>query len=565
MKKILQKLAAVTIAAGTLISLGISAFAEEAKTETVSKGWVQDGSGWRYRYSDGSITDNGDERVIGGIAYDFSAGGYEIGKYTGIIEESGRRYKEGLPYTGLLKTSGEKYKFCLDGYELIGEYRIGNQLYSFDDKGIYEDEGVPDIKAEDIKILCTNDIRKMLDRPDGENYDLTKLKRVKLWHDGKWVRCIKKYRSKSDDLKEGYYRVDGTDGKPIIFKAVPNIRIDSKEIYLYNGSRHFSVSFTAEDISKNLKADNITAEVTSDDTGETIQPPTCGTPSADSEYKAEFTMNIPELTGCNYRITVRAGDEEIVKKFRIETLKITPWRDEYSLKERDLNIIFSVKNSHVDTAYVNRNVTDLYVEENGNWLPADDFPLEEDGTVTLKEGQLTEAVLPMKPSYYKASKLKTGRYRAYIEGAGYCEFTLTQDDPKHDSLPFEKISGDNVEKITMSSVPCGTDDEHTVTLTPGDGYFENAVMYLRQLELKGKAPKNNDKAGFGGFTVTVYLKDGTKITADYRDFGEVKINDGERFMVCGEDVYIALNDYLTELLGLDKYYYGYMHPYTPEQ
>ncbi len=567
MKKILQRLAAVTIAAGTVISAGAAAFAEEVETETVSKGWVQEGSGWRYRYGDGSITDNGDVRVIDGVAYRFSFGGYEIGKFSGEADIPGpdRRYEDGLPFTGVRKNNfpppQDGYRFYLDGYMLIGEYRIGDKLYSFDNSGYYEGDGDPGLKEEDIKVMCSAEIRKMLNRREGEKFSLTELKRIKVWDKGEWVRCIGKHRSKSDDLKEGYYLIDGADGKPVIFRAVPNIRIVSKETYLYNGSRHFSVSFTAEDISKTIKAADINVEVICDDTGKAVAPPTGGCASVDSEYKGEFTVNIPELTGRNYRIVARAGDEEIVKKFRVETLFIKPWRDEYSLKEKDLNIVFTIKNYSPDTASVNRNVTDLYVEENGSWLPADDFPLEEDNTVTLKEGQLTEAVLPMKPPYYNVSKLMAGRYRAYIEGAGYCEFTLTQDEPKHDSLPFEKISGDNVKKIVMSSVPCGTDDKHTVTLTPGDGYFENAVMYLRQLELKGKAPKDNDKAGFGGFTVTVYLKDGTKITADYRDFTEVKINEGARFMNCNEEVYIALNDYLTEMLELDKHYYGYVHPY----
>lgn len=596
--------------AGILVSAAKNTSAETAAEETAPKytGWEPCETGWLYLKEGVPIT--GGSCRINGVYYKFSVHGVCIGTVTGWAGK--RYYKDGLPHTGWVEDNAGK-QYCLDGYPVTGDYQIGDTVYSFDRKGIYTGESSHALLtascAESVSADAEKITVKVTHNGGSKEYLVGNPEKMERWENGKWKRCGKSYlyavddigmiidgtddcspnsaavafypsRYMGGDMPAGYYRIAVPYGESnnysktkkdvyAVFEAVPAVEAKpSKEVFLTNGRNDTAVSIIAAVNSEkeNLKPETLASSLKL----ELMKKNASGwEPCEDNGYSAGYTDNENELEiaaefpaeAGYYKAMINLGGKDYSVPFRVISIEPIPWLDEYSLKGDDTAVSFTLYNRYEETVKAGTDLINLVKKENGQWTDMHDKAarfdcIEIDPTYTSLETDQKTALTFDLSGLYDTSKLTAGNYAVWIDGIGYAEFKLTDEEPKSGDFPFAGIKAGDVKEIQLIMQECGGDHETKVSFKKGE-YFDRTLDHLRQLKFEKAYEKySNDKAGFGGFEVVVRLNGGKKKTLSYRDSDAVIYNGGKVYK-CNWQVYYALKDFLIEDSGIDKYYYGY--------
>ena len=616
MKNFASKLTAILAAAVMTVSAAGMSVSADTETDTPKyTGWSSDEYGWQY-LSDGvpyMIESYNDIISVNGVCYDFSYSGYCIGTYTGWSKTGKCYYQDGLPHTGWIEDDGSR-QYCLGGYPVTGDFQIGDRIYSFDKKGIYTGKSTPalltascgeSVSADAEKISVTV---KYNDGNDNISYAVGEPAKMERWENGKWKRCGKSsqyaldgiayelgglgdcsvnstevafypHRYMGGDMPAGYYRVIvpvsyGETKKDLyaVFKAVPPVEVKmSEEIYIANNARNTTVSIN---IDINSEKDTLKAEKLLDGIKLEVQQKTesgwetcedfgyaAGYP--DKENKLEISGEFFPGTGYTgyYRTILTVGGKEYTAPFRIDNIWATPWLDEYSLKNDDITVSFTVRNKFDNSVKIGTDLISLFKKESGGWKDMQDTAgrfdcIEIDPSyITLEAGHFTALSFKLS-EYYDTSKLKAGDYAVLIDGVGYAEFKLTDNEEKAGDFPFANLKAEDIKEIRIISYECGSDHKITASFKNGS-YFERSFDYLRQLKFKNAIEKySTDAAGGGHLEVIVRLKNGRKKTLYFYESSAVLYN-GSKTYICSKYVYPALYDFVIENNDVDRYYYGY--------
>ena len=223
MKKNTRTIAAAAAAIMAFSSLG---------TAVCAQGWENTDSGTKYVLSNGENAAGG-IYIIGGKAYKFDKDGNSAGEYSGWTKKNGvrRYYKNGTPYTGWLKSSAGR-KYALDGWLMTGEFPIGNDIYKFNENGIYESKTEAPVVLKCPETISLNAKEITVDvSPNNDNtYMLCEgITKIEHWENGKWADCAPDgfpvadnlfyftqceqlgfdfgFDMLEDGLSEGYYRL----------------------------------------------------------------------------------------------------------------------------------------------------------------------------------------------------------------------------------------------------------------------------------------------------------------------------------------------------------------------
>ncbi|MCX4256861.1 MAG: hypothetical protein OSJ54_08025 [Oscillospiraceae bacterium] len=619
MKKLAKQLTVIfsaavmtVLSAGILVSAAENAPAETAPTDTSQTetpkytGWEPCETGWLYLRDGVPITS--DSYRIDGVYYRFSVPGTCIGTVTGW---SGKRYyKDGLPHTGWVEDNAGK-QYCLDGYPVTGDFQIGDTVYSFDRKGIYTGESTPALLTASCAESVSADAEKIpitVKYNDGNNnimYGIGEPAKMEHWENGKWKRCGKSSQYAVDDIMhelgglgdcsvnsaevmfypnrymggdmpDGYYRIVvpcnySKTQKDIyaIFEAVPAVEVKpTKEVFLTNGRNDTTISIIAMVNSKKetLKPETLASSLKLEIMKKTVlgwEPCEDNGYSAgytDSENELEIAAEFPAEAGY-YKAMINLGGKDYSVPFRVTSIAPIPWLDEYSLKNNDISVSFTLYNRYEETVKVGTDLINLVKKENGQWTDMQDRAarfdcIETDPAYTALDADQKTALTFDLSDLYDTSKLTAGDYAVWIDGAGYAEFRLTDKETKSGDFPFAGIKAGDVKEIQLIMQECGGDHETKVSFKKGE-YFDRTLDHLRQLKFEKAYEKySNDKVGFGGFDVVVRLNGGKKKTLSYRDSDAVIYNGGKVYK-CNWQVYHALKDFFIEDSGIDKDYYGY--------
>ena len=619
MKKLAKQLTVIfsaavmtVLSAGILVSAAENAPAETAPTDTSQTetpkytGWEPCETGWLYLRDGVPITS--DSYRIDGVYYRFSVPGTCIGTVTGW---SGKRYyKDGLPHTGWVEDNAGKQYF-LDGYPVTGDFQIGDTVYSFDRKGIYTGESTPALLTASCAESVSADAEKIpitVKYNDGNNnimYGIGEPAKMEHWENGKWKRCGKSSQYAVDDIMhelgglgdcsvnsaevmfypnrymggdmpDGYYRIVvpcnySKTQKDIyaIFEAVPAVEVKpTKEVFLTNGRNDTTISIIAMVNSKKetLKPETLASSLKLEIMKKTVlgwEPCEDNGYSAgytDSENELEIAAEFPAEAGY-YKAMINLGGKDYSVPFRVTSIAPIPWLDEYSLKNNDISVSFTLYNRYEETVKVGTDLINLVKKENGQWTDMQDraarfYCIETDPAYTALDADQKTALTFDLSDLYDTSKLTAGDYAVWIDGAGYAEFRLTDKETKSGDFPFAGIKAGDVKEIQLIMQECGGDHETKVSFKKGE-YFDRTLDHLRQLKFEKAYEKySNDKVGFGGFDVVVRLNGGKKKTLSYRDSDAVIYNGGKVYK-CNWQVYHALKDFFIEDSGIDKDYYGY--------
>ena len=611
--KVIFSAAVMTVlSAGILVSAAENAPAETAPTDTSQTetpkytGWEPCETGWLYLRDGVPITS--DSYRIDGVYYRFSVPGTCIGTVTGW---SGKRYyKDGLPHTGWVEDNAGKQYF-LDGYPVTGDFQIGDTVYSFDRKGIYTGESTPALLTASCAESVSADAEKIpitVKYNDGNNnimYGIGEPAKMEHWENGKWKRCGKSSQYAVDDIMhelgglgdcsvnsaevmfypnrymggdmpDGYYRIVvpcnySKTQKDIyaIFEAVPAVEVKpTKEVFLTNGRNDTTISIIAMVNSKKetLKPETLASSLKLEIMKKTVlgwEPCEDNGYSAgytDSENELEIAVEFPAEAGY-YKAMINLGGKDYSVPFRVTSIAPIPWLDEYSLKNNDISVSFTLYNRYEETVKVGTDLINLVKKENGQWTDMQDRAarfdcIETDPAYTALDADQKTALTFDLSDLYDTSKLTAGDYAVWIDGAGYAEFRLTDKETKSGDFPFAGIKAGDVKEIQLIMQECGGDHETKVSFKKGE-YFDRTLDHLRQLKFEKAYEKySNDKVGFGGFDVVVRLNGGKKKTLSYRDSDAVIYNGGKVYK-CNWQVYHALKDFFIEDSGIDKDYYGY--------
>lgn len=603
MKKFTKQLSAILTAA--VMTVSAAGMSVSAKTDTEKyTGWVSSENGWQYMSNGSPYKEK--SREVDGVVYDFSMNGYCIGKYTGWRSESGikRRYSEGLPYTGWTKSKDGSRKYFLDGYAVTGDFQIGNKVYSFGSDGVY----TGNVRSLTLTAECesrvstdTEKISVTLKNLDGRHYEYGVLSQMERWEKGKWVSCFKEYKDKNgavlafpaigisltkkgetDTLDfnpqtytnftftEGYYRIpigSAIYSSPkrenyevyAMFQAVPPVELKiSEEIYLSDNFHDTTISIIAD---INSQKDTLKAETAMYGATIEIQKKTaagwedcenhdCAVGYTDNENKLEIDSAFLAEAGY-YRAVVTVDGEKYITPFRVDSLTATPWLEEYSLKNGNITVSFTVHNKYCKPVKIRTDLFTLYKRENGKWEHISEAQIgitclgEIPEYTTLESGQRTALSFNL-TSYYDTSKLKAGTYAVFISGAGFTEFRLTDKEQKADEFPFTKIEASDIKEIQLIYYECGSGEIVYKSSFVGGEKLSRCTNYLRQLKFE-KVIENysNNSEGGDNFEIVVRLKNGRKKTLFFCENSAVIYNGGKVYK-CGEYAYSALYDFLIE-------------------
>lgn len=624
MKKALKQFTAIftaTVMTFSVLGISVSAESENASAETSAAeaqkytGWESCETGWLYLkdgvpYVSKYYTDS---LRIDGIHYDFSMYGVCIGKYTGWSESGNRYYRDGLPHTGWVEDNAGK-QYCLNGYPVTGDFQIGDTVYSFDGKGIYTGESEPAVLTASCDEMISADAKKIsitVKYNDGNNnkeYSIGEPAKMERWENGKWKRCGKSAQYDVDDvlyelgglgdcsvnftevpfypnrymggdMPTGYYRITVPCGEGgnysktkknvyAVFKAVPTVEVKmSEDIYLSDGSTDIDFQAFVKVNSEKLEINDISVKIeektnsgweTAVEEFKYDKNAACDSVSADGTITVDGSM--PAKTGY-FRAALNINGKEYTAPFRVAALAPIPWLDEYSLKDNDITVSFTLYNRYEKSVRIRTDLHSLFKKENGKWTDIQDRArrsgiAEADPQYTALEADHKTALTFDLSDLYDTSKLTAGDYAVWIDGVGYAEFRLTDKETKSGEFPFAGIKAEDVKEIQLIMHECGGDHEIKASFKKGE-YFDRTLDYLRQLKFEKAYEKySNDSVGFGGFEVVVRLNSGKKKTLSYRASDAVVYNGGKVYK-CNWQVYPALNDFLIEDSGIDKYYYGY--------
>lgn len=638
MKKSARQLTAIfTAAVMTFSSAGIlvsaeekNASAETAAEETAAKytGWEPCEKGWLYLKDGVPVTS--DSCRINGVYYDFSFPGPCIGTVTGWAGK--RYYKDGLPHTGWVEDNAGK-QYCLNGYPVTGDFQIEDTVYSFDRKGIYTGESSPALLTASCGGTVSADAEKItvtVKYNDGNNnimYGIGEPAKMEHWENGKWKRCGKSFQYAVDDIMhelgglgdcsvnstevmfypnrymggdmpEGYYRIVvpcnySKTKKDIyaVFEAVPAVEVKmSEDIYVSDGLDDIDFRAYVKVNSEKLKVKNISVKIEEKTASgwETAvekfmyEPDaSCDSVSADGTISVDGSM--PAEAGY-YRAALHINGKDYYAPFRIDKIWAAPWLDEYSLKSDDITVSFNVRNRYEKPVKISTDLRSLFKKENGEWTDMsekagrDDAPAETAPSYTaLEKGRITLNFDLSK--YYDTSKLTAGDYAVWIDGVGYAEFKLTDEEPNTSSFPFAGLKADDIKEIQLKfsnvsmdvttvirggngkiSNTIGEEDQYGVTkataIVKDDEQLERVIDYLRQFEL-GEAYTKKDTYCGGTVRVIVRYKNNTKKTLDFT-YVELATYNGKRKYYCTDRLYYAVDDLIKET---NKEYYAMRKQY----
>lgn len=640
MKKSAKQLTAIfTAAVMTFSSAGIlvsaaekNASAETAAEETAPKytGWEPCEKGWLY-LKDGVPVANESYR-INGIYYDFSFPGPCIGTVTGWAGK--RYYKDGLPHTGWVEDNAGK-QYCLDGYPVTGDFQIEDTVYSFDRKGIYTGESSPALLTASCGGTVSADAEKITVKVThnggSKEYLVGNPEKMERWENGKWKRCGKSYlyavddigmiidgtddcspnsavvafypnRYMGGDMPVGYYRIAVPYGESnnysktqkdvyAIFEAVPAVEVKmSEDIYVPDSLDDIDFRAYVKVNSEKLKVKNISVKMekktasgweTAVEKFKYEPDASCASISADGIISVDGSM--PAEAGY-YRAVLHINEKDYYAPFRIDKIWVAPWLDEYSLKSDDITVSFNVRNRYEKPVKISTDLRSLFKKENGEWTDMsekagrDDVPAETARSYTaLENGRITLNFDLSK--YYDTSRLTAGDYAVWIDGVGYAEFKLTDEEPNAGSFPFAGLKADDIKEIQLndSSISMdvttvirggngkitntiGEEDQYGITkataIVKNDEQLERVIDYLRQFEL-GEAYTKKDTYCGGTVRVIVRYKNNTKKTLDFT-YVELATYNGKRKYYCTDRLYYAVDDLIKET---NKEYYAMRKQY----
>lgn len=504
MKKTIARLSAVLAAILLYVSsIGVEAFAS-VDALTKYSGWVNCGDGWKYMSKGEYLVK---DTIINGVLCTFSSDGCYLGGKNGWVNEKSRKryYSEGEPFTGWVTDNDGTIKYCLDGCCVKGKFPIGDELFSFDGKGVYKYESskldifavCEDVPTDSKKISLT-----VMQGNDNGDYFIAAPYKLERWENGKWADCIgRAVKYETDDtaveisvqddngsvqngtsvvfyptryiggsLTEGYYRLsmrgfdNSADNREFydvyaVFEAVPPVEAEmSEELYTGDSSGNITVSMLVKINSQReeYKMDKISNKIAVDleyktENGwqlcEDFGYSYSGSVKDDSEI--EIFCFMPFRAGY-YRATAYLGNKKYIKTFRVEKYPIEPWLDEYSLNSGDITVSFSLFNRNANPVVFGKDPAKLYKKENGEWKPvqaaANIRSTGEKDTVK----QYQRAAIDFRLSdYYDVSKLEAGNYAVRIEGIGLAEFKLTDSAPSVKDMPFINLKTDDIKEIQL--------------------------------------------------------------------------------------------------------------------
>lgn len=635
MKKSAKQLTAIfTAAVMTFSSAGIlvSAAEENASAKTAAEetepkyiGWEPCEKGWLYLKDGVPVTS--DSCRINGVYYKFSVHGVCIGTVTGW---SGKRYyKDGLPHTGWVEDNAGK-QYCLNGYPVTGDFQIEDTVYSFDRKGIYTGESSPALLTASCGGTVSADTEKITVKVThnggSKEYLVGNPEKMERWENGKWKRCGKSYlyavddigmiidgtddcspnsaavafypnRYMGGDMPVGYYRIAVPYGESnnysktkkdvyAVFEAVPAVEVKmSEDIYVSDGLDDIDFRAYVKVNSEKLKVKNISVKMekktasgweTAVEKFKYDPDAFCDSVSADGTISVDGSM--PAETGY-YRAALHINGKDYYAPFRIDKIWAAPWLDEYSLKSDDITVSFNVRNRYEKPVKISTDLRRLFKKENGEWTDMsekaerDDAPAETAPSyMALENGRITLNFDLSK--YYDTSKLTAGDYAVWIDGAGYAEFKLTDEESNTSSFPFAGLKADDIKEIQLndSSISMdvttvirggngkitntiGEEDQYGITkataIVKDDEQLERVIDYLRQFELGESYTKKDTYCG-GTVRVIVRYKNNTKKTLDFT-YVELATYNGKRKYYCTDRLYYAVDDLIKET---NKEYYA---------
>lgn len=636
MKKALKQFTAIfTAAVMTFSAAGISVYAESENTSAETSaaeaskytGWSLGEIGWQY-LSEG-VPHAGDSYRINGVYYHFSLNGYCIGTVTGW---SGKRYyRDGRPHTGWIEgNSGKQY--CLNGYPVTGDFQIEDTVYSFDRKGIYTGESKPAVLTASCDEMISADAEEIsvTVKHNGGNdkeYIAGAPTKMERWENGKWKRCGKSSQYAVDDIgmvidgtddclpnyaaaafypnrymggdmPTGYYRIavpcgeNGNYSKTeknvyAVFKAVPAVEVKpSEEVFLASdkGNTTVSIITTVNSKKETLKPEALAGSVKLELMKKTVSGwESCEDNGyfagyTDNENELEIAAEFPAEAGY-YKAIVNLGGKDYSVPFRVAAVSADPWLDEYSLKNDDIAVTFTVRNKYEDTVKVGTDLINMVKKENGQWTDMQDRAarfgcIEIDPAYATLEADQTTALTFDLSDLYDTSKLTAGDYAVWIDGVGYAEFRLTDKEPNTSVLPFAYLKSDDIKEIQLkfsnismdvTTVIRGGNGKAVNTVSEEDQYggtkataavkndkqLERVIDYLRQFEL-GEAYTKIDTYCGGTTRVIVRYKNNTKKTLDFTYSDFVTYN-GKRKYYCNDRLYFVADDMIEET---NKEYYA---------
>lgn len=369
-------------------------------------------------------------------------------------------------------------------------------------------------------------------------------------------------------FNSGFYRLPikcGTETYYAVFKAVNPIELKSqKEEYVIENYYEYNKNYptnltnfvlTINSEKKDMQAENIAGSVSvkiERQTENGWEAVSGEFPEEIGYYENENNIFIsssfaPEVG--YYRATVTAGGAECTEYFFISYHTAKAWFDEYNLNNKDLTVCFNVQNRGGEPIKICTLIYQLYKKENGEWKYIDnhtEFEISLDSYKTLKAGESMALGFDLS-ACYDVSKLEAGEYAADIGGIGFGEFTLT-DKPKERNFPFKNLKAEDIKEIQIEDSSCeleniavltrGSGEVKVTDVTdeygwrkitaqvPDSGYFNDAVCYIRQLELtsKGKSVDSLEVSAGGDDKTKIIFKDGTEILLDFNGYGEVVYN-----------------------------------------
>ena len=640
MKKSARQLTAIfTAAVMTFSSAGIlvsaaekNASAETAAEETAPKytGWEPCENGWLYLKDGVPVTS--DSCRIDGVYYRFSIPGTCIGTVTGW---SGKKYyQDGLPHTGWVEDNAGK-QYCLNGYPVTGDFQIEDTVYSFDRKGIYTGESSPALLtascAESVSADAEKITVKVTHNGGSKEYLVGNPEKMERWENGKWKRCGKSYlyavddigmiidgtddcspnsavvafypnRYMGGDMPAGYYRIAVPYGESnnysktqkdvyAVFEAVPAVEVKmSEDIYVSDGLDDIDFRAYVKVNSEKLKVKNISVKMekktasgweTAVEKFKYDSDAFCDSVSADGTISVDGSM--PAEAGY-YRAALHINGKDYYAPFRIDKIRVAPWLDEYSLKSDDITVSFNVRNRYEKPVKISTDLRRLFKKENGEWMDMsekagrDDAPAETAPSyMALENGRITLNFDLSK--YYDTSNLTAGDYAVWIDGVGYAEFKLTDEEPNAGSFPFAGLKADDIKEIQLndSSISMdvttvirggngkitntiGEEDQYGITkataIVKNDEQLERVIDYLRQFELGEDYIKKDTYCG-GTVRVIVRYKNNTKKTLDFT-YVELATYNGKRKYYCTDRLYYAVDDLIKET---NKEYYAMRKQY----
>ena len=583
MKKIIKQLSAILTAAVMTFSAAGTVSAQDEQQEEASQytGWVTSGEYWQYL--DNGEPYNSGAYKIDGVMCDFSLKGNYIGTYSGWKND--RRYKNGLPYTGWSETTDGR-KYCLDGCAVTGEFPVDGEICKFNSKGIYKESRKPDAAVTCSEKVCTDTekITITIENLDGKSHEFNIAKSFEYFKDGKWVSCKntssyvplgKGIPQKGERLSfdvdvseysrnkfnEGFYRlpiISGEETYYAVFEAVAPIELKSqKDEYVFANTAKTSYGAIQFDMMINSDRKNMQPENIIDIEFHIEKQTADGWIKLDNGWDIGYTGNekrleigtdfIPEAG--YYRATAEVGKNKYTDTFRVRNHMAEAWLDEYDLNSKDLTISFTVMNCGDEPIKICTFPYGLYQKDpDGTWRDSDvegaAVEISEDAYTTLN-GRESMAVNFDISNYYNMSEITAGDYAVDIGGIGLAEFTIT-DKPTERNFPFKDLKADDIKEIRIEDSSCElintavlkrghsetkvtdeTDEENDIrriTAEVQDSlYFNNAVGYLRQLELTGVC-KNYDPVIGGDDRTKIIFNDGTEVLLDFNGSGEVVYN-----------------------------------------